>query len=209
MKAVTFILIAVTSYSWGQDTLLTNYPNTSQVWRKVLSGKQKIEETVFYDSGQPWMTATYNEDSEYWRWYHQNGNLFWEAKIVDNKIQGRYRIWYDNGQLAERLHFVDNLENGPAEFYYPNGQCAISGNYTSGIMTGQWLFFTENGSDANGKWVWPFAALPDENRMEGHLKNGEPVGLWHYQTTAGKNATGHQIFKMEIGAINQKDGPKL
>jgi antitoxin component YwqK of YwqJK toxin-antitoxin module len=61
------------------------------------------------------MTVQYDKASaENWKWYYDNGNPYFEATIVNDWLQGRYKIWYENGQLAEELFFKDNIEYGPA-----------------------------------------------------------------------------------------------
>ena len=146
---------------------------------------QKVAENIYHENGTPWMTVTYDEDrTENWKWFHSNGNPFFEATIIDDQLQGRYRIWYENGQLAEELIFIDRLENGPSTFFHPNGQLAMSGEYERGMMTGDWLFSAPDGSPAEGEWQWQFAALPQFTRMNGWLENGYPVGTWVYRTTA-------------------------
>ncbi|MGD1960142.1 MAG: toxin-antitoxin system YwqK family antitoxin [Fulvivirga sp.] len=198
MRPIIFILISFATHSWGQDTIRTKYPGTSQEWLKIFQDKKKIKEAVFYASGQEWMTAKYEKGVEDWRWYHENGNPFFEAKIIDDKIEGPYKIWYENGQLAEEIYFINNLENGPAKFYHSNGQLAMVGEYAAGRMTGQWSFLTDNGERASGKWVWPFAALQERKRMQGQVANGEPIGTWEYVTTAAGSSDQYQRFKTEI-----------
>ncbi|MEM8584273.1 MAG: hypothetical protein AAGF87_08390 [Bacteroidota bacterium] len=169
----------------AQDTILTNYPNTQQRWEKIFLAGQKVAENIYYESGAPWMTVRYEEDrTENWKWFYANGEPFFEATIVADQLQGRYRIWYENGQLAEQLYFVDQLEDGPATFYHPNGQLAMSGQYDMGTMVGNWQFLAQDGSAAQGAWQWQFAALPEFTRMSGSLENGVPAGEWIYRTTA-------------------------
>lgn len=171
--------------SQAQDTVFTNYPNTLQRWEKVFIANKKVSENIYHANGTQWMTVRYDSSSvEHWKWYHENGNPFFEAKILDDELQGAYRVWYENGQLAERLFFKDNLENGRAEFYHPNGQLAMTGNFEQGKMTGQWMCYDTAGGLAEGAWVWRFAALPENIRMSGNLVNGAPTGTWNYQTTA-------------------------
>ncbi|MEM1220127.1 MAG: hypothetical protein AAGH79_14500, partial [Bacteroidota bacterium] len=135
-----------------------------------------------------WMTVQYDQDrTEHWKWYHSNGNPFFEATIINDELQGSYRIWYENGQLAEQLNFVDRLENGPAVFFHPNGQLAMTGQYLMGKMVGTWQFLTEEGLPAEGQWDWQFAALPEFTRMSGCLTSGLPTGKWTYRTTATRS----------------------
>ncbi len=203
-KTVHNIILTSVIFSFGspllaQDTLITNYPNTKQVWEKLFEEGRKIKETIYYENGQVWMTASYNPNkNEDWNWFHENGNPFFSAKIVDDKLQGNYQIWYENGQLAESLNFIDSIEQGEAKFWHPNGQIAIIGNYTDGRMTGEWKFFDEEGSLANGPWIWKFAALNQFTRMEGNLENGKRIGTWTYRGTAERGRDGQLEFVEEF-----------
>ena len=181
----TTVLIFLTLFSNAQDTLLMQYPNTKQRWEKIFLADQKVAENIYYENGTPWMTVRYAKDrTESWKWYHANGNPFFEATIINDQLQGSYRIWYENGQLAEQLNFVDRLENGPATFFHPNGQLAMSGEYAMGKMVGDWQFLNADGLPAEGEWQWQFSALPEFTRLQGLLQNGKPVGRWTYRTTA-------------------------
>lgn len=197
-KLILFPLLFCLAIS-AQDTIVKNYPNTDQRWEIVsLNGKKK-KETIYHLNGESWMSASYDaQNRERWNWYHDNGNPFFKATIINDKIEGPYRIWYEDGQLAEELKFIDNLENGPARFYYPNGQLAMSGSYENGRMVGEWTFYDSKGQPANGEWKWFFAALPDQVRMQGNLINGRRTGKWTYDTTAAgaDKKTFTENFKM-------------
>lgn len=183
----------------AQDTLITNYPDSKKVWEKLFEEGKKIKETIYYENGQVWMTASYNTDEkEDWNWFYENGNPFFSAKIVNEELQGNYRIWYENGQLAESLNFVDNIEQGEATYWYPNGQLATKGVYTDGKMTGEWNFYAEDGSPAEGIWNWKFAALNQFVRMEGFMISGKRVGTWVYRGTAERGSEGQLVFVEEF-----------
>lgn len=169
----------------AQDTTVIYYPNTDQRWEKIYRADQKMAENIYYPNEQPWMTVRYQPSEErQWKWYHDNGNPYFEATIIDDLLQGTYTIWYENGQVAERLFFRDNVENGPAQFYHSNGQLAMSGTYQDGKMVGIWQFYNSSGQLADGAWTWPFAASTNANRMEGQLQEGRRSGQWMYQGTA-------------------------
>ncbi|MEL6558542.1 MAG: hypothetical protein AAFQ94_10180 [Bacteroidota bacterium] len=180
---------------YAQDTIRTQYPNTQQSWEKIFIAGEKVAENIYYENGMPWMTFQYEKDqTEKYKWFHDNGKPFFEATNVDGKLQGSYRVWYENGQLAEQLYFIDNLEDGRATFYYSNGQLAMSGQYDMGKMTGNWQFFAQDGSPAEGEWQWQFSALPKFTRVSGSLENGVPVGKWIYRTTAtSKNSKQEEL----------------
>ncbi|MEM9919868.1 MAG: hypothetical protein AAF990_17360 [Bacteroidota bacterium] len=179
------ILIFVGLFVNAQDTILTQYPNTQQRWEKIFLSDQKIAENIYHENGTAWMTVKYDKDqAEQWKWFYPDGQPFFEATIIEDKLQGSYRIWYENGQLAEQLNFIDHLENGPATFFHPNGQLAMSGQYVKGKMVGDWQFFAQDGCPPEGEWQWQFAALPEFTRMSGLLKDGVPIGKWIYRTTA-------------------------
>lgn len=183
-KVYAFVIILMSLLGNAQDTLVKNYPETNQRWETIYIKGKKAKETIYYNTGQSWMNAEYDDkNKEHWKWYHQNGNPFFKATIINDKIEGTYQIWYENGQLAEQLNFKHQIEEGVAQFYYPNGQLAMRGSYSNGKMIGNWDFFDKEGHPADGQWEWPFAALPDQIRMIGTLENGKRVGKWTYQTT--------------------------
>ena len=192
----TTSLLISSFYLVAQDTITTFYPNTQQSWEKVFVAGKKVAENIYHENGTPWMTFQYEADkTELYKWFHENGQPFFEATNVNGELQGKYRIWYDNGQLAEELNFVDNLENGQAVFYYPSGQLAMSGQYLMGKMIGDWKFLSLDGSPAEGEWKWQFSALPEFTRLSGSLEKGKPVGQWIYRTTAtSKNGPQEELF---------------
>ena len=194
LSALTFYFISP-DRSIAQDTLRTNYPDSEQVWEKVFRDKQKVNETVYFEDGSTWMTASYKGKEANWKWYHENGKPYFEATIIADLLQGSYKIWYENGQLAEQIEFTDNLENGLATFYYPNGQIAMRGSYLEGKMVGSWKFFNDKGEPYSGDWVWKLAADQKTVRVTGKLVEGEMVGAWQYRTTAGTRQGPLYLFK--------------
>ena len=182
---------------WGQDTLLTNYPDTDQRWEKIYQDQQKVAENIYYTNGSPWMTVTYGQEKvENWKWYYENGNPYFFATILKDQLQGTYRIWYENGELAERLVFKDHLENGPASFFYEDGTLAAYGQYQEGKMIGEWRFFDEKGEPAQGAWEWRFAAALEKWRMKGKVVDGRPVGTWSYRHTASKRGVEQKKYQI-------------
>ena len=196
---ITLVTLAVTYIPvTAQDTLITNYPDSKKVWEKLFEDGQKIKETIYYESGQVWMTASYDENrDEKWNWFYENGNPFFSATIIDDQLQGNYRIWYENGQLAETLNFVDDLEQGEGSFWHPNGKLAAKGEYKDGKMIGDWAFFANDGTPANGEWIWKFAALNQFIRMEGLVDNGKRVGTWTYRSTSDHGKSEQLVFVEE------------
>ena len=183
----TLLLSLISIYSTAQDTIRSNYPNTQQKWERVFVNDQKLAENIYHANGTPWMTVQYsNKKAEEWKWYHDNGQPFFRATIVNDLLEGDYRVWYENGQLAELLYFVNNREEGPGVFFHPNGQVAMRGWYQDGEMVGEWQFYDENGNPPEGQWSWAFAALPKFTRISGEFRDGKPYGKWTYKTTDGK-----------------------
>ena len=133
------------------------------------------------------MTVKYDADSsENWKWFHENGNPYFKATIINDWLQGNYKVWYENGQLAESINFKDNVEDGPATFYHPNGQLAMKGIFSEGRMVGDWKFYDKNGNPPTGMWEWKFAASPDNIRVKGLLIYGRPSGTWTNWGTANQ-----------------------
>ncbi|MEL6718368.1 MAG: hypothetical protein AAFP82_06605 [Bacteroidota bacterium] len=195
-----FILqIIIIPFLNAQDTLLTKYPNSTLRWEKVYQEEEKIAENIYHENGEAWMTVQYqNEANQVWKWYYDNGNPYFEAIIVDDLLQGSYKIWYENGQLAEQLFFKDNVENGLAVFYHSNGQLAMKGIFEKGQMIGDWEFFTAEGETPDGVWEWYFAAALDQIRVKGQFKNGQPYGKWVYWGTANQGRKSQLVFEKEF-----------
>lgn len=191
---ITLMSIGITSY--GQDTIWTDYANTSLKQEKIYLGKEKLAENIYHANGEVWMSVRYDEQAaQTWKWYYENGNPYFEAVIIDDLLQGSYKIWYENGQLAEQLQFEDSIEQGTARFYYPNGQLAMLGTYKDGEMIETWNFYDTEGELANGKWSWRFAASPDIVRMQGNLSNGKRTGKWIYKGTANEGRPNQLVFE--------------
>ena len=179
----------------AQDTVITNYPNSQQRWEKIFAEGKKTAENIYYADDTPWMTVQYDEQSaENWKWFHDNGKPYFEALIINDLLQGTYKIWYENGQLAEALNFKDNLENGSAIFYHSNGQLAMRGEYREGKMIDEWIFFDKDGNVPEGDWEWRFAASEENVRVQGQFQNGKPVGEWKYRTTANQGRSNQRQF---------------
>ena len=178
------------------DTVLTTYPDTDQRWEKIYAQGEKVAENIYYTNDTAWMTVRYDRDEvEHWKWYYDNGNPYFEATIINDWLQGSYKIWYEDGQLAEEIFFEDHVENGPAIFYHPNGQIAMQGLYRDGEMVGDGAFFDKNGHPPNGNWSWPFAASLDNIRVEGQFKNGQPTGTWTYRGTGNQGRSSQLQFQ--------------
>jgi hypothetical protein len=179
----------------GQNTIVTTYPDTEQRWEKIYDNERKTAENFYYPDSSLWMTVTYSPDSEEnWKSYYANGNPYFEVTIVNNLLQGRYRIWYENGQLAESINFKDNLEDGMAEFFHPNGQLAMKGVFKNGEMVGEWEFYDEAGNPPTGNWEWMFAASRENTRVKGLLIYGKPSGTWINWTTANQGKPNQNKF---------------
>ena len=197
ISILIFILQIITiPFLNAQDTLLTNYPNSTLRWEKIYQKEEKIAENIYHENGEAWMTVKYqDEETQAWKWYYDNGNPYFEAIFVNDLLQGSYKIWYENGQLAEHLYFKDHVENGLALFYYPNGQLAMKGIFENGQMIGKWEFFTDKGKTPDGVWEWRFAASLDKVRVKGQFKNGQPHGKWIYKGTANQGRKSQLVFE--------------
>lgn len=182
----------------AQDTLLTNYPNSNQRWEKIYEQDEKVEEHIYYESRKNWMSVKYEgPKKEHWDWYYENGNPYFSATIIEDQLQGSYRIWYENGQLAESIVFRDNLEDGMAVFFHPNGQIAMKGRYSKGEMIGEWQFYDYNGQLPIGAWSWAFGASLENVRVKGQFSKGKPSGTWTYWATANQGRANQKVFSRQ------------
>ncbi|MEM8526344.1 MAG: hypothetical protein AAGG68_17005 [Bacteroidota bacterium] len=188
---------------YAQDTLITNYPNSSSEWHKIYQQDQKVAENIYHENGQEWMTVKYaQKGKQNWKWYYENGNPYFEATYINDLLQGTYKIWYENGQLAEQLIFKDHVENGFAIFFHANGQVAMKGYYEEGKMVGKWEFYDENGDLPSGIWEWSFAAALEKIRVKGRLEDGQPIGKWRYKGTANQGLASQLVFEEMLDNAN-------
>lgn len=83
------------------------------------------------------------------KWYHDNGILNLEGKIVNGKREGRFLGYYPDGKLMSVGSFKNGLREGRGIIYHNNGKISIDGIYEHGKQVGMWKFYDEEGKVIN------------------------------------------------------------
>lgn len=99
----------------------------------------------------PWIVYYYDvigEDSTWVeeKWYHENGELQLEGKIVDNLREGEFKGYYPTGELMSVGTFVKGKREGKGKIYYTNGMVSTENEYHDGNPSGIWKYYDEEGN---------------------------------------------------------------
>lgn len=103
------------------------------------------------ESNLPWVIYFYDvvgTDSTWVeeKWYHENGVLSLEGKIVDNQREGEFRGYYPSGELMSVGNFVKGKREGKGTIYFENGRVNIKNEYHDGKPSGAWQYYDEDGN---------------------------------------------------------------
>ena len=113
-KRVKTTPVVQESYADGKPKILTEYA-TDQYGRKTLH-----KETFFFPGEKKYVELKYNEsglrNGVCISWY-ENGNKNSEAKYVDGKEDGKYRVWHENGKLYYKGQYDMGRKIGVWTFY--------------------------------------------------------------------------------------------
>jgi antitoxin component YwqK of YwqJK toxin-antitoxin module len=114
------------TYADGKPKILTEYV-TDKYGRKTL-----YKETHFFPGEKKFVELKYNEtgyrNGVCASWY-ENGNKNSEAKYVQGKEDGKYRVWHENGKPYIKGQYDMGRKIGVWEFYN-----------TLGVKTGEERF---------------------------------------------------------------------
>lgn len=112
-----------------------------------------VQKVAYYyiETDIPWVIYYYDvvgKDSTWVeeRWFHENGVLQLEGKIVDNQREGEFRGYYPSGELMSVGTFVKGKREGKGIIYYENGQVNIENEYLDGKPHGLWRYYDEEGN---------------------------------------------------------------
>lgn len=112
-----------------------------------------VQKVVRYHTGTdlPWVIYYYDvvgKDSTWVeeRWFHENGVLNLEGKIVDDKREGEFRGYFPSGELMSVGKFVKGKREGKGKIYHENGVVNTENEYRNGKPYGIWKYYDENGS---------------------------------------------------------------
>ena len=112
-----------------------------------------VQKVAYYyaETDLPWVIYYYDvvgNDSTWVeeKWYHENGALQLEGKIMKNKREGEFRGYYPNGKLMSVGSYVNGKREGKGKIYYDNGQVYIENEYCNDEPCGTWKMYDEYGN---------------------------------------------------------------
>ena len=74
--------------------------------------------------------------------------------MITSTVKGdEWRYYWDNGQLYFEGNWNGNLKHGPWKSYYPTGNLLGMGNYNNGLRDGDYSSYYDNG---NMKYFFSF-----------------------------------------------------
>ncbi len=99
----------------------------------------------------PWVIYYYDvlgKDSTWVeeRWFHENGVLQLEGKIVNNEREGEFRGYFPSGELMSVGKFVNGKREGKGKIFFENGKVNIENEYRHGKPHGIWKYYDEEGN---------------------------------------------------------------
>lgn len=111
---------------------------------------QKVKH-YYVESNLPWVIYYYDvvgKDSTLVeeRWFHENGALQLEGKIVDNQREGEFKGYFPTGELMSVGKFKKGVRQGKGKIYFENGQVNVENEYRDGKPAGIWKYYDEEGN---------------------------------------------------------------
>ena len=120
------------------------------------NGVRHVQKVAFTyaESELPWVIYFYDVvgDDSTWveeKWYHENGVLQLEGKIVDNQREGEFRGYYPTGEIMSVGSFVKGKREGKGTIYFESGKINIENEYHDGNPSGTWKYYDEEGNLVN------------------------------------------------------------
>ena len=105
----------------------------------------------YAESGKPWVIYYYEvvgKDSTCVeeKWFHENGILSLEGRIVDGKREGVFKGYYPTGELMSVGKFVKGQREGQGKIYFRSGKVNVENMYRNGEPYGVWKYYDEAGN---------------------------------------------------------------
>lgn len=111
-----------------------------------------VEKVICYhvNTDLPWVINYYDvvgKDSTWVeeKWFHENGMLQLEGKIVDNQREGVFKGYFPTGELMSIGVFEKGKREGKGKIYYESGAVSTENEYHNGKPCGTWKFYDEEG----------------------------------------------------------------
>ncbi len=132
--------------------------------------------------------------------YDMEGNLYFQAAMYDNKLEGPAKYYYKNGVLKEEGAYSKDLRNGKWTYYYPDGQVEKIYNFSDGLPYVVEAY-TKKGkatvSDGNGRLKTHFSKINQCDQYEtwGNIVNGRMHGRWTVQSPYISIPVAHENYE--------------
>ena len=112
-----------------------------------------VQKVIHYyaETDLPWVIYYYDvvgKDSTWVeeKWFHENGVLQLEGKIVDNQREGEFKGYFPTGELMSVGKFKNGLREGKGKIYFEDGKVNIENEYHNGKPAGIWKYYDEDGN---------------------------------------------------------------
>jgi len=123
------------------------------------------------------ITSGQEADSGFQKFYHPNGNISSEGRMVSGKPDGYWKAYYENGKLKSEGNRKNFEIDSTWKFYNPEGKLILEVNYLSGKKNGLKISYL------------------DKETIRENYKNDVKGGITLYQYPGGKT-------KLEIPFVN-------
>ncbi|MCF6169500.1 MAG: hypothetical protein L3J66_00795 [Bacteroidales bacterium] len=81
----------------------------------------------------------------YQREYNEDGTLFKEGPLKNQRRDGAWKSYYRDGTLWSERIYKNGLVNGKTVTYFSNGKKRYEGYFTNSSKSGTWKFWNEEG----------------------------------------------------------------
>tara|TARA_Y100001970_G_C14028192_1_gene747203 strand:+ start:229 stop:690 length:462 start_codon:yes stop_codon:yes gene_type:complete len=79
------------------------------------------------------------------RSYFTNGNIEYEAKFLNGKLEGESRTWYKNGIIHTESQYNNGIPHGTWKKYHLDGSIMYEVQYIYGKKHGKEIWYYNNG----------------------------------------------------------------
>ena len=140
-KIALIIMIAALFTACGSD-------GEKKEEKSVLSDKEVVMSKFANDVAQ--VTWEYDDNDRkkgpiYQREYNEDGTLFKEGAMKNQRREGDWKSYYRDGTLWSENFYKNGLVDGKTITYFPNGKKRYEGYFKNASKTGIWKFWNEEG----------------------------------------------------------------
>lgn len=104
---------------------------------------EKVDTNYFKKSGV--YPLNLNVQNGKWRTYYENGQLYAEYIIINNKLNGTIVYYWPNGNVFIIAKNSNGLLDGVLHSFHSNGEIASINFWDNGKGIGTWRFYTFKG----------------------------------------------------------------